>query len=122
MQRRRATKPVVRTLGAVFVGLSQAAYVPLTVAAAAIVQSFIDFTNLTKQVEAYNTSITNVHNLVNEWDGKTRTERRTGQTVTRVVTTTEEAWLGVGLSLTNGALTGSSQEGGDEDGEEKKEE
>ena len=51
----------------------------------AVVSSFVDFTNLSKQVEAYNASINSVHNLVNEWDGKTRTERRTRQTVTKLV-------------------------------------
>ena len=109
------------SLGAIFVGMQQAAYVPLSVAAAAIISSFMDFTNLGKQVEAYNTAVNNLHNLVNEWDGKTRTERRTRQTVTKVVGVTEEAWLNVGVALTNGTLTGSAadDEGDGEEGEDK---
>jgi hypothetical protein len=108
------------SLGAVLVGLGMAAYVPLTVSVSAIISSFMDFINISKQVEAYNASINNVHNLVNEWDGKTRTERRTRQTVAKVVSTTEEAWLAVALALTNGSPTGSNND--DDEGEEGEEE
>ena len=82
----------------------------------------MDFTNITKQVEAYNAAISNLHNLVNEWNGKTRTERRTRQTMTKVVGVTEEAWLSVAIALTNGQLTGAAQdeEGESEEGEKEK--
>ena len=49
----------------------------LTVAFAAILKSSIEFSNLTKQVEAYNAALRDLHNLMNDWEAKTRTERRT---------------------------------------------
>ena len=107
--------------GAIFVGMGQATYVPLTVAISAIIASFMDFTNLTKQVEAYNQAINNVHNLVNDWDSKTSTERRTSQTVGQVVGVTEEAWMLVALALTNGSPTGQAGGGDGDEGEGKEE-
>ena len=99
---------------------------PLAVALAAIVASFMDFTNLSKQVEAYNQALRDVHNLINNWDGLTSTERRTRQTVTKVVGTVEGAITKVALALTNGSVTGAAPpgEGGDEGegGGEKEEE
>ena len=97
------------------------AYVPLTVAISAIIASFLDFTNLGKQVEAYNNALQEVHNVMNEWNGKTRTERRTRQTVTQVVGTVELGITNVAIALTNGMPTGASadDEGEGEEGEDK---
>ena len=106
------------SLGAVFVGMDMAAYVPLTVAVSAIISSFMDFTNLTKQVEAYNKSLTDCHNIMNEWSGKTKTERCTPQTVTQVVNTVENGMMAVALALTNGSPTGADDnQGGEEEGD-----
>ena len=65
-----------------------------------------------------------VHAMMNEWDGKTRTERRTRKTITRVVRVVETAMNNVAIALTNGQPTGSTGDGGEGDGEdeEKKEE
>ena len=84
-----------------------------------IISSFIDFTNLTKQVEAYNTALTNLHNIVNEWDGKTRTERRTRQVITQVVGTVENAMTNVAIALCDGAQAapGGKKDDGDGEGE-----
>jgi hypothetical protein len=111
---------VFNAMGTVLVGAKITAYVPLTVALAAIIASFMDFTNISKQVEAYNTALRNVHNLMNEWDGLTRTERRTRKTITKVVGTVETAMLDVAVAITNGKLTGAAQE--EDDGGDKEEE
>ena len=55
------------------------------------------------------------------WDGKTRTERRTRQTMNKVVGVVETAMANVAIALTNGKPTGASmdgEEGGEEDGKE----
>ena len=77
---------------------------------ATIIASFIDFTNLSKQVEAYNGALRDIHNVMNEWNGKTRTERRTRQTVTKVVGTVELQLSNVAIALTNGMPTGGDAE------------
>ena len=114
---------MLNSLGAVLVGLGQTSYVPLSVAAASIVASFIDFANLSKQVEAYNTALRDLHTVINEWDGMTRTERRTRQTVGKIVNATEGSMLSVAIALTNGRPTGTNGGGGGEEegegGEEK---
>ena len=102
---------VFNSFGAVLVGLGMTPYVPMTVAISSILSSFIDFTNLNKQVEAYNEALRNTHNVMNEWGGKTRTERRTRATVTSVVGTVEAGMMAVALALTNGSLTGAEEEG-----------
>ena len=113
---------IFNSLGAVLVGMQYTPYVPLTVAIAAILASFIDFTNLSKQVEAYNAALRDIHNVMNEWNGKTRTERRTRQTVTKMVGTVEIGMSNVAVALTNGMPTGDTgeDEGEGEEGEKDK--
>jgi len=113
----------INSLGAVLVGMG-AEYVPyvsLTVTVAAVAKSACDFANLGKQVEAYNSALRDVHNLMNEWDGKTRTERRTRQVVTAVVGTVEIAMLNVAIALCDAQPSAGGDEGeGEGDDEEKK--
>ena len=108
---------VVSSLSAVMVGLRQelAPYVALTVAVGFVCKSAIEFTRLDKQVETFNNSQRELHNLLNQWDGMTRTERRTRSTIKQVVGTVETAMLNVAMALTDAMLTGT--EGG-RDGEE----
>jgi hypothetical protein len=109
---------VVSSLSAVMVGLRQelAPYVALTVAVGFVCKSAIEFTRLDKQVETFNNSQRELHNLLNQWDGMTRTERRTRSTIKQVVGTVETAMLNVAMALTDGMLTGA---GGGGDGEEE---
>ena len=109
---------VVSSLSAVMVGLRQelAPYVALTVAVGFVCKSAIEFTRLDKQVETFNKSQRELHNLLNQWDGMTRTERRTRSTIKQVVGTVETAMLNVAMALTDGMLTGT---GGGGDGEEE---
>ena len=83
------------SLGAILVGINATPFVALTVAAASITTSFMEFSNIRKQVEAYNTALRDVHNLMNEWDGLTRTERRTRQRIRQAVETIETAMNGL---------------------------
>lgn len=109
--------------GAVLVGLGESMipYVAMTVAAASIVKSFMEFSNLGKQVEAYNTALRDVHTMMNEWDGLTRTERRTRQTIKKVVTTVENAMALVAIALTDALPSGQADDNeGDEEAEEEK--
>jgi len=107
----------ISSAGAVLVGLNKelAPYVALTVAVSFVCKSAIEFTRLDKQVETYNKSQRELHNLLNQWDGMTRTERRTRSTIKQVVGTVETAMLNVAMALTDAMLTGT--EGG-RDGEE----
>ena len=111
------------SLGAILVGLGYEPYVSLTVAVAAVLKSFMDFANLSKQVEAYNAALRDIHSMMNDWDGKTSTERRTQKVVTYVVGTVETSLLNVAIALCDAQPTAASGEGGDEEGgdEEKKE-
>ena len=115
---------VFNSLGAVLVGLgdSWVPYVSLTVATAAVCKSFTEFSRLEKQVEAYNAALREVHSMMNEWDGKTRTERRTRQTIAAVVGTVETALEGVAIALTDGTPVSAAKQGESEEGEDKKEE
>ena len=79
----------------------------------------MEFANLDKQVEAYNASLREVHKMMNEWDGKTRTERRTRQTITAVVNTVELALQGVAVALTDAQPYGKGGEDEAGEGEEK---
>ena len=99
-------------------------YVSLTVAVAAIMRSLTDFANLPKQVEAYNTALRDVHSLLNEWDGKTSTERRTRQVITAVVGTVETSMLNVGIAVFDAApkAAGGEEGEGEGEGDEKKDE
>ena len=108
----------INSAGAVLVGLGNdfIPYVALTVGIAAVCKSFMEFSRLSKQVEAYNKSMRDIHNLINSWDGMTATERRTRQTITTVVGTVEQAMLFVAMALTDAIPSG--QSGGDGDGEE----
>ena len=108
----------ISSAGAVLVGLNKelAPYVALTVAVGFVCKSAIEFTRLDKQVETYNKSQRELHNLLNQWDGMTRTERRMRSTIKQVVGTVETAMLNVAMALTDGMLTGA---GGGGDGEEE---
>ena len=112
---------VINSMGAILVGLGETwvPYVTLTVAIAAVARSFIDFAHLEKQVEAYNAALRDVHNMMNDWDGKTRTERRTRQTIAQVVGTVELALQGVYMAITDGSPTSAAKDG--EEGEGEKE-
>ena len=114
---------VFNSLGAVLVGLGESwvPYVSLTVAIAAVCKSFTEFSRLEKQVEAYNAALREVHSMMNEWDGKTRTERRTRQTIAAVVGTVEAAMEGVAIALTDGTPVKSAKEGEAEEDDKKEE-
>ena len=116
---------ILNASGAVLVGFELTQYVPLTVAIAGIILSFMDYSNLSKQVEAYNGALRDVHNITSEWDGMTRTERRTGKAMTKMVEIVESALLRVGIAETNGELTTlstSTSDGGGGDGEDAEQE
>jgi len=108
--------------GAALVGMGQVfvPYVAMTVAAANIARSFLEFSNLSKQVEAYNMAINQVHNMMNAWDSMTRTERRRSQTVKLVVGTIESALQIVAVALTDALPSGQGED--EEEEEEAKEE
>lgn len=105
------------SLGAVLVGVEATPFVALTVAAASITTSFMEFSNIRKQVEAYNQAVNSMHTMMNEWDGMTRTTRRTRQTITKVVSTVEGAMEKVAYALTDALPTGSDEGDGDGDGD-----
>jgi len=113
---------VFSSSGAVLVAANAIPFVALTVACASIMRSFLEFSNLPKQVEAYNTAFTSVHNLLNRWDGLTRTERRNGKTIKQVVTTVEQAMQLVAIALTDALPAQDDSEDGDGDGDGDKEE
>ena len=92
-------------------------YVALTVACANACKSFIEFSRLSKQVEAYNSAQRDLHNLINKWDGMTRTERRTRSTITEAVTTVENAMTLVAVALTDAMPGQGTNDGNDEDGD-----
>jgi len=114
---------IMNSFGAVLVGMGNefVPWVSLTVAIAAVIRSFQDFANLEKQVEAYNTALREVHNMMNEWDGKTRTERRTRQVITAVVGTVENQMINVAMAICNAQATAGGDDG-DGDGDDEKEE
>jgi hypothetical protein len=82
-------------------GDSYIPYVALTVSASGIATSFLEFSRLPKQVEAFNQAQREIHNLFNKWDGMTKTARRTRQTITEVVGTVEREMINVAVSLTD---------------------
>lgn len=108
---------VFNSSGAVLVGLGHeyVPYVALTVAIAGVCKSFIEFSRLSQQVEAYNAAQREIHNMINQWDGMTRTQRRTRTTITNVVTTVETAFLGVCAALTDAVPGQAFGMGGGED-------
>merc|ERR1711988_711992 len=59
---------ILNASGAALVGMGFVPYVALTVAAASIARSFLEFSNIAKQVEAYNQAVNQCHNMMNEWD------------------------------------------------------
>jgi len=122
MQLAEITIFIMNACGAVLVGLGTdfVPFVAMTVSAAAIARSFLEFSRLGKQVEAYNIGINMIHGMMNKWDRMTRTQRRTISTVAEVVGTVESALDIVCLALTD-AMPGA---GGDdeEEGEGEKEE
>merc|ERR1712194_828357 len=105
------------SLGAVLVAGQLIPFVALTVATASILRSFLEFSNIPKQVEAYNQGLNAIHTLFNTWDGLTRTERRTRATIKQVVCTVEQAMQTLAVALTD-ALPAQEGEEGDGDGEE----
>ena len=110
---------VFNASGTFLVAIEVSAFVALTVALSSITRSFMEFSNITKQVEAYNKSVNMLHNLLNDWDSKTRTERRTRQTIKQVVGTVELAMQQVAFALTDALPAGTEDEEGDGEGEEK---
>ena len=116
----------INASGAVLVGLGPAfvPYVALTVGVGAVCKSFVEFSRLEKQVEAFNQAQRDIHNLINKWDGLTRTERRTIKCMQEVVGTVENAMLAVAIALTdaNPLSQGGADGGGDGEEGEKKEE
>ena len=107
----------INSSGAVLVGVGEeyVPYVALTVAVAAVLNSYLEFSRLAKKVEAYNSAQRDLHNLMNVWDGMTRTERRTRATIQMVVGTVENAHQLVAISLTDAVP--SSQQGQEGEGE-----
>jgi hypothetical protein len=119
----------INSSGAVLVGVDEdgtlTSYVAITVAIAAVLNSYLEFSRLAKQVEAYNTAQRDLHNLFNDWDSMTRTERRTRATIAKVVGTVEIAQILIAISLTDAIPSGQQGGGGggdaDGDGEDDKE-
>ena len=107
---------VINSMGAVLVALGNVTipYVALTVSVAAVCKSFIEFSRLDKQVEAYNTAQRDIYKQINDWDGMTRTQRRTRTTITNVVFTVENAMSLVAVALTD-AIPSNQQKGDDAD-------
>ena len=110
---------IMNAFGAVLVGMGTQyiPYVAMTVSLAAIFRSFLEFSRLGKQVEAYNIAVNMIHGMMNEWDRMTRTERRTRQTIGKVVGTVETA-----LNIVASALTDALPGGGGDDDEGEGEE
>ena len=75
----------------------------------------------TIQVEAYNSAQRDLHNLINDWDGMARTERRTRQTITHVVSTVENAMALVAIALTDAIPSSQAKADGGDDEEDKEE-
>jgi len=113
---------ILNASGAGLVGMGKlyVPYVALTVAAASMARSFLEFSNLGKQVEAYNMAVNQCHNLMNEWDAMTRTQRRTSKTIKMVVGTIEGAFAIVAAALTDALPGGNKDDGDGEDDEEEK--
>ena len=107
---------VFSSSGAVLVAAGSTPFVALTVAAASIVRSFLEFSNIPKQVEAYNSALNSVHTMMNLVDGMTRTERRKRSTIKKVVSTVENAMQLVAGALTDALPSGDDEEGGDGEG------
>ena len=95
-------------------------YVALTVSASGIATSFLEFSRLPKQVEAFNQAQREIHNLFNKWDGMTKTARRTRQTITEVVGTVEREMINVAVSLTDAVPSSARAAVGAENEEEEK--
>lgn len=114
---------IFNSSGAVLVGMGKVyvPYVAMTVAAASILRSFLEFSKVGKQVEAYNLGINMIHSMLNDWDRMTRTERRTRQTIAKVVNAVEGALNLVAIALTDALPSGGDDEEAEGD-EEKKEE
>ena len=114
----------INSSGAVLVGVDEdgtlTSYVAITVAIAAVLNSYLEFSRLAKQVEAYNTAQRDLHNLFNDWDSMTRTERRTRATVAKVVGTVETAMILIAIAVTD-AIPSGQQGGGDGDGDGEEE-
>ena len=82
-----------------------------------MLNSYLEFSRLAKQVEAYNSAQRDLHNLINKWDGLTSTERRTRKQVEEVVGTVEGAAILIATALTDAIPSGKrggSEEGGEE--------
>ena len=95
-------------------------FVALTVSASSIASSFLEFSRLPKQVEAFNQAQREMHNLFNKWDGMTKTARRTRQTITEVVGTVEREMINVAVSLTDAMPSSARAAVGAENEEEEK--
>merc|ERR1719502_1479398 len=100
----------INSSGSLLVGVSDEyiPYVAITVACAAVLNSYLEFSRLAKQVEAYNTAERDIHNMINRWNSMTRTERRTRATIQEVVSTVENAMELIAISLTD-AIPSSKQ-------------
>jgi hypothetical protein len=101
-------------------GDSYIPFVALTVSASSIASSFLEFSRLPKQVEAFNQAQREMHNLFNKWDGMTKTARRTRQTITEVVGTVEREMINVAVSLTDAVPSSARAAVGAENEEEEK--
>ena len=115
----------INSSGSLLVGVSTAGefvpYVAITVAAAAVLNSYLEFSRLAKQVEAYNTAERDIHNMINRWNSMTRTERRTRATIGQVVSVAEMSMELIAISLTDAIPSGKAvdgDEGGEEEGED----
>ena len=110
---------IFQSSGAVLVSIGPiyVPYVALTIGVASVAKSFIEFSRLSQQVEAYNSAQRNIHNMINAWDGMTRTQRRTRKTITQVVQTVEAALLIVTTGMTDSTPGQAFAMGGEEEGE-----
>ena len=110
---------IFQSSGAVLVSIGPiyVPYVALTIGVASVAKSFIEFSRLNQQVEAYNSAQRNIHNMINAWDGMTRTQRRTRKTITQVVQTVETALLTVTTGMTDSTPGQAFAMGSEEEGE-----
>jgi hypothetical protein len=109
----------INSSGAVLVGVSEPGldlvpYVAITVGVAAVCNSYLEFSRLAKQVEAYNQGQRELHTLINEWDSLTSTERRTSARRQKIVSTVETAHQRIAEAITDASATGEGGEGGGE--------
>jgi len=94
---------VIQSSGAIFGVFQYTEWVALTVAIAAVLQSFIEFMSLRDQVTSVNLALRDLQSLVVFWDSLSIVRRRTTAIKMQIAKTTEDAILMVGEAHTTAA-------------------